>query len=314
MAIKKTNKVLSVVVPVYENAGSLPALFPALLDVEKKLQAIGMKLELIFVNDGSKDNSLEKLLQFKKSRRATKVINLSRNFGEMSAIKEGTKFVTGDCFLSLAADLQDPPHLIVDMAQLWLKGEKYVIAVRKSRQDPWTSKLLSRIYYWLFRWLVIKDFPKGGFNIALLDGLFLPFFQNSNKGFYHSVFSYWFGFTPAIIYYDRVKRSSGKSKWTLAKKFVAFLDVFLGYSAKPIRFISILGLLVSFSSFWFGIYTVVERFYGPQVVPGYASLFAMIAFLLGLVLLMLGIIGEYIWRIFDEVNKRPSAVVRDIFD
>ncbi|MDI9313396.1 MAG: glycosyltransferase family 2 protein [Hydrotalea sp.] len=311
---KAGKKILSVIVPVYENAGSLTDLFAALKDVEKKIAADDVGLELLFVNDGSQDNSLEKLLSFKKTRPATKIIDLSRNFGEMAATKEASKFVTGDCFLSLAADLQDPPQLIVEMVEWWLRGERYVIAVRRSRQDPFISKLLSGFYYWLLRMLVVKNFPKGGFDMALMDKVFLPFFQQGSKSFFAAILSHWLGFTPKVIYYDRVARKYGKSKWTFGKKLIAFLDIFLGYSAKPIRLMSLLGLLVAAASFGFGIYAVVDRFSGAQVVPGYASLFAMVAFLLGLVILMLGIIGEYIWRVFDETNKRPSAVIKDFYE
>ena len=307
-------KKLSVIVPVYENAGSLPDLFSALQAVEKKLLTMGLALELIFVNDGSQDNSLSKLLEFKKKRPATRVVDLSRNFGEMAAIKEGSKFVSGDCFLSLAADLQDPPSLIIDMAQWWLRGERYVIAVRQSRHDPLLSKLFSSIYYFLLRWLVIKNFPKGGFDVALMDKIFLPFYQQGSKSFFAAILSHWLGFTPKIIYYDRATRKYGKSKWTFGKKFIAFLDIFLGYSAKPIRFMSLFGLVIALASFGFGIYGIIDRLYGDQVVPGYASLVALVAFLLGLVIMMLGIIGEYVWRIFDENNKRPSAVVKDIYE
>ncbi|MCX8516258.1 MAG: glycosyltransferase family 2 protein [Alphaproteobacteria bacterium] len=310
---KKGIKTLSIIVPVYENAGSLSLLFATLDNVEKKLATMKVAVEFIFVDDGSQDNSLSLLLAFHRKKKNVRVIKLSRNFGEMAAIKQGAMTVKGDAFVAIAADLQDPPELLVEMVSRWQQGKKYVIAVRRSRQDPWISKLLSAFYYSLLRWLVLPNFPKGGFDMALMDKIFLPFIQNSSKSFYAPILSHWLGFEPSIIYYDRAARHHGQSKWTLGKKISAFLDIMLGFSIKPIRFISVIGFLVAVASFVFGIYSIVEYFMGGQHIRGYTSVFVVMTFLFGLIIIMLGVIGEYLWRVFNETNKRPSAVVEEIF-
>ncbi|HEY4137394.1 MAG TPA: glycosyltransferase family 2 protein, partial [Casimicrobiaceae bacterium] len=158
---------VSVVVPVYFNAGSLPELHRALADVEDRLRQRGVALELIFVDDGSADNSLRELLAIKAERPATTVVELTRNFGAVPAIRAGLRYVTGDCFAFLAADLQDPPVLIVEMVDRWLSGNKFVICERVTRHDPPISRLFSRLYYFMLRKLVLPGYPAGGFDVAL---------------------------------------------------------------------------------------------------------------------------------------------------
>lgn len=304
---------LSVVVPVYFNAGSLPHLFEKLLGTERQLTSIGMELELIFVDDGSGDTSLDELLHIKKVRPDTKVIKLTRNFGAVHASKCGFQFVTGDCFMILAADLQDPPELIMQMVEKWRAGSKFTICERISREDPLISKIYATAFYWLLHRLVISDYPEGGYDMALMDKSLLPHIVNSSKNLYTPLLAYWLGYKPEIIHYHRAKREHGKSRWTFKKKFKAFLDVMLGFSVTPIRLISAFGVVVAALSFAYGVSVVVNAFLGNVPVAGFASLAALIAFLLGLVIIMLGIIGEYLWRVFDEVNKRPEVVIDEVY-
>lgn len=307
------SKKLSIVVPVYFNAGSLPHLFEKLLGVERQLASIGMELELIFVDDGSGDTSLDELMHIKKGRPDTKVIKLTRNFGAVHASKCGFQFVTGDCFMILAADLQDPPELIMQMVEKWQAGSKFTICERISREDPLFSKIYATAFYWLLHRLVISEYPEGGYDMALMDKSFLPHLVNSSKNLYTPLLAYWLGYKPEIIHYHRAKREHGKSRWTFKKKFKAFLDVMLGFSVTPIRLISAVGVVVAALSFVYGMSVVVNAFLGNVPVAGFASLAALITFLLGLVIVMLGIIGEYLWRVFDEVNKRPEVVIDEIY-
>jgi len=306
-------KKISIVVPVYFNAGSLPRLFDELRAVEEQLRDRSLELELIFVDDGSRDNSLENLLEFKKSRPETIVAKLTRNFGAVHCSKTGIKFVTGDAFMVLAADLQDPPHLILEMVDKWLSGSKFVICERFTRDDPFISKLYSKVYYTMLRTFVIRDYPEGGYDMALMDNAFLPHIVNSSKSVFTPLLAYWLGYKPEIIQYHRPKREHGKSGWTFAKKFHAFLDVMLGFSITPIRAISALGALVSLGSFVYGVSVVVNAWLGDIPVQGFATVVALITFLLGLIILMLGVIGEYLWRIFDETNKRPETVIEEVY-
>jgi polyisoprenyl-phosphate glycosyltransferase len=305
---------VSVIIPVYYNQESLPLLFVELSKIEQVLQKDGFELELIFVDDGSGDNSFGELLKIKQQRPETRLVKLTRNFGAIRACKIGAQFVTGDSFVFLAADLQDPPELIFDMVKNWQEGAKYVICVRNGRDDPITTKLFSAIYYSLLRLYVIPNFPPQGYDLALHDKALLPYLlQQSGRTIYLQVFLYWLGYKPTVIYYNRQKRQYGHSRWNFAKRFAASLDVLLGFSVIPIRAISLIGLLVSLVSFSYGIIVVVSAFFGKSVVPGFATLAALLTFLLGLVIIMLGVIGEYIWRIFDEVNQRPEAVIEAIY-
>lgn len=307
------SKKLSIVVPVYFNAGSLPDLFDELLKLESQLAEHAISLELIFVDDGSKDESLARLLEFKERRPETIVVKLTRNFGAIHCLKTGLRFVTGDCFTFLAADLQDPPELLLEAVKRWLSGSKFVIFERESRDDPFMTKVFSKIYYKLLRLMVIKDYPDGGFDLCLMDKDMLPYMANSAKNSYSTLLAYWLGYKPDVIFYHRRPRLHGKSRWTFSKKFKAFLDVMLGFSVTPIRAISAIGAIVSLLSFVYGIHVVVFAFIEGIPVAGFSTIVTLITFLLGLIILMLGIIGEYLWRIFDETNLRPETVVEKVY-
>ncbi len=306
-------RTLSIVVPVYCNGKSLPLLFHRLCAVEETLSGIGLCMELIFVDDGSTDDSLDQLLRIKEKRPATKVIKLSRNFGEFRASKCGVQFVTGECFAILAADLQDPPELVVEMASRWINGAKFVVCTRDTRSDPWLSKALSALYYRILRTFVIPEYPQGGYDLALMDQAFLPFIRDSSKHAPIPLLAYSLGFTPNMLSYHREQRGFGTSKWTLRKKFSAFIDALLGFSVTPLRFVSAAGALVAMIGFAVAVYTVIDTLATGTVVPGWASIVALSSFMFGVVIVMLGIIGEYLSRILSEVNKRPEVVIDRIF-
>jgi glycosyltransferase involved in cell wall biosynthesis len=308
------NKLLSVIIPVYYNEESLPKLFERLIGLEKELNLVKTNLEIIFVDDGSGDLSLNELLSFKKVRSTTKIIKLTRNFGVIHATKSALSFVNGDCFIFLSADLQDPPELILEMIKKWKVGSKFTIASRSSRDDPFFSKMNSKIFYWIIRKFIIKDYPAGGFDMALMDKSILPFILTSAKSVYTPFLVFSLGFKPEIIFYHRNKRMHGQSRWTFLKKFNAFIDIILGFSVAPLRLISSFGIFVSFVSFLYAAYVFINALLGNFSIPGFATLVSLISFLLGLVIIMIGIVGEYMWRIFHEINKRPEFVIDEIFE
>ena len=305
--------IISVIVPVYFNEKSLPDLFEQLKMVENKLLEKELGLELIFVDDGSGDGSLAHLLEFKLRRPDTIVIKLTRNFGAIKAIKTGLKFVTGGAFSFLAADLQDPPELILEMADHWLSGSKFVICARNTRSDPLAKKIFANLYYKVLRTLVLKNYPKGGYDLSLMDKTFLPHLLNSSKSVFLPLLAYWMGYKPETIYYHRRPRKHGRSQWTLAKNLIAFFDIILGFSITPIRLVSGIGLIVALASFFYGSIVVISSFFFQIPVKGFVTIVALITFLLGLILVMLGLIGEYLWRIFSELDKRPDTVIEEIF-
>jgi polyisoprenyl-phosphate glycosyltransferase len=313
---RPTDKVprrVTVVIPVYQNAASLPALYERLVAVEAELTARhATRLQLVFVNDGASDESQAALMAIKSARPDATIIKLTRNFGAVHASRAGLRFVDGDAFTILAADLQDPPELLLEMIPRWLAGRKFVIAVRASRTDPLGTRLAARLYYRLIRWLVVPGFPKGGFDIALMDRAMLTPMRECSKSAFTPLLAYWLGYEPDVVPYHREKRLHGRSGWTLSKKVKAFLDVMLGFSVTPIRMISAVGAMVALASFAYGLTVAAGALLGRIEVSGFATIAILITFLLGLIILMLGIIGEYLWRIFDEVNRRPESVIDEI--
>lgn len=306
-------RVLSVIVPVYFNAPSLMLLVDRLEAVERTLlQEHGVRFQLIFVNDGSRDASQEVLVAVKARRPEATIVRLSRNFGAVHASRTGFRFVQGDAFVVIAADLQDPPELLAEMVPAWLAGSRFVIAVRESREDPLVSRMYSWIYYRVLRLLVLPGYPSGGFDIALMDRVMLEPMRNCSKNAFTPLLAYWLGYTPTTVYYHRPRREHGRSGWTFRKKVRAFFDVMLGFSVTPIRLISGTGAIVAGASFLYGTSVVINALLGRVPVSGYAGLATLITFLLGLIILMLGIIGEYLWRVFDEVNRRPETVIDEV--
>jgi len=304
---------LSVVIPVYFNAESLPALFAELTSMEKALVERQLELELIFVNDGSGDHSLQELLTIKRTRPATKVISLSRNFGAVAASKTGFRFVTGDAFVILAADLQDPPAQIIRMADQWLSGAKVVLSVRAKREDPLLTRAFGWVYYKAVRWMVTPNYPKGGFDLMLMDRVVLPYMVGIGKNTNPDVFAHWLGYKPVILHYERRKRQHGRSRWTFRKKLNFFIDTIAGFSAAPIQIMSAFGALVALAAFAYGLRIVYVAATRGVPVQGFATVAALISFFSGLILLMLGILGEYLWRIFDSVNNKPEAVIDEVY-
>lgn len=311
--VSTMQRTVSVVVPVYHNATSLPLLFERLLAVERELlDRHQVRLQLIFVNDGSRDDSQDALLRIKERRADAVIVKLSRNFGAVHASRTGFRFVEGDAFIIIAADLQDPPELLLEMVPRWLGDRKFVIAVRASRQDPVASRAYSWLYYRLLRFLVVPGYPEGGFDVALMDRAMLEPMRNCSKNAFTPLLAYWLGHEPDVVTYHRPRREHGRSGWTFSKKVKAFLDVMLGFSVTPIRLISAFGVVVAGISFTYGLTVVIGALVGNVAVSGFATLAALLTFLLGLIIIMLGIIGEYLWRIFDEVNRRPEAVIDEV--
>ncbi|MDG2306762.1 MAG: glycosyltransferase family 2 protein [Candidatus Binatia bacterium] len=309
-------KTLSIVIPVYYNEESLRPLFDALMRVEAALRDREVCLQVIFVDDGSQDGSLRELLKIAAGSDIVKVVKHSRNFGSMMALKTGFQFVEGDCFTILTADLEDPPDLVIQMVDEWLAGAKYVICARAEREGSWSSRLSASIFHKLVQLFVMSDYPRGGFDVMLMDRALLPYLLQSGKNINVAVFAHYLGFEPSVIHYKREAREYGVSRWTFRKRLKLFVDSLLGFSMVPLRLISLVGLGVATLAFLYGILVIVLALNGNpefEANRGFATLAAITSFLLGLVIVMLGIIGEYIWRIFDEVNHRPEAVIDEIY-
>jgi len=307
----RANATLSMIVATYFNADSLPRLFTELGKFEQALAAQGLNLELIFVDDGSGDDSFAQLMAFRGRRPKTKVIKLSRNFGAPAAVKAGMRFVTGDCFLFFAADLQEPLEQVVLMAEQWVGGHKLVLSARRSRDDPMATRAFAAVFRTMVRFTIRRDYPSGGVGLVLMDNVMLLPMINSAKNINPNVYAFWLGFNPKILEYDRAARESGRSSWTFQKKFQYAIDTLTGFSVVPIRLMSAIGLITAICSFAYAVRIVIASLSGEIDVSGFATIVTVNAFLGGCTLFMLGIIGEYLWRIFDQVSGRPEAVVAE---
>lgn len=304
---------LSIVIPVYFNAESLPILSGQLCHLEGELRLRDVALELIFIDDGSRDASFAELLQIKAARPATKLIRLSRNFGAVATSKTGFRYVTGDAFMPLSADLQEPIEQVLAMVDEWLAGHKFVVSARIERADPMTTRLFAALYYRLLDFLVIKGYPEGGYDLMLMDKVMLPYLQSSTKSTNPNLYAFWLGFQPRVLHYARRERAHGRSRWTFSKKFRFLLDTVTGFSVRPIRIMSAFGVMVAIISFLYGISIVISASFGHVPVRGFTTLAALISFFSGTILVMLGTLGEYLWRIFDAVNNKPESVIEETF-
>jgi len=304
---------LSIVIPVYYNEANLPETVPELLALEQKIP--DTRLELVFVDDGSGDRSLEILREFQRQfPQKLTVVKLSRNFGSMSAILAGMSAARGDCLGVIAADLQDPPELFVEMLAHWRRGVKSIFAVRQDREDPPLSKLFSLLYYRLVRKFALSGYPPGGFDFFLIDRqVAQDVLQIREKNTNLMTLLFWLGYSPTLIPYLRRERRKGKSRWTLSKKLKLFVDTFVSFSFAPIRLLSLLGGLAALTAFFYGLVIVALWAMGKIPVQGWTAMMLAIIFTAGLQMFMLGVLGEYLWRVLDEVRRRPPYVIDEIF-
>jgi len=307
----QTKPKISVIIPVYYNEDSLPNLFSHLTKVSEEQER--WQFEFVFVDDGSGDSSLKLLKEFAERDNRVKVIKLSRNFGSFTAVLAGYTHCTGDCAVMISADLQDPPELIPKMLDLWLQGNKVVIAARESRKDKLFQRIISGIYYRLMRRFALPDMPIGGFDFVLIDRVIINIIvevKEKNTSLMGLIL--WTGFKRTIIYYTREARKGGVSRWTLKKKVNYFIDSFVAFSYSPIRIMQYLGAAVGLSALVYAAFIIYNRIYFDIPVNGWSSLMVVILLIGALQFFMLGIVGEYIWRIVDETKKRPTFIVDEI--
>jgi len=306
-------KKFSIVVPVYYNELNLPDTIPQLLSLEDKLD--GCRLELIFVDDGSKDRSLEILLDYRKRfPKQIKVVKLTRNFGTMAALQAGLTVATGDCVGVIAADLQDPPELFLEMIRHWEQGVKAIFAVRSDREESLLQKSLSNLYYAFINRFAVPGYPPGGFDFFLVDRQVIEDVNKIHeKNTNLMTLIFWLGYQAVFIPYVRRKRTKGKSRWTLGKKVKLFVDTFVSFSYFPIRLFSVLGIIYAFLSFTYGVVIFVSWLTFGIPVQGWVPMMLVLTFTAGLQMTLLGILGEYLWRTLDESRGRPLFVIDTVY-
>jgi dolichol-phosphate mannosyltransferase len=299
---------LSIVVPVYDNAATLPALYSEFSAVFKMLRRV--RGEIIFVDDGSRDDSFVVLTALAERDKRCKVIKLARNYGSHIAILAGLQFCQGDCAVIISADLQDPPSLIAEMFEHWEKGSPSVLAVREGRKDPLLTRLFAAIFYRMMRRFAVSEMPVGGFDFALIDRRIIDVLVSMREKNSHVMTQIlWTGFSPEILHYKRQARPSGKSKWTFSKKLKLFIDSIAAFSYAPLRLVSLAGAVVAGVGFIYAAILIILRLTHGVAVEGWTSLMVVVLMVSGMQLLGLGVIGEYLWRNLDETRNRPIFLV-----
>lgn len=303
----------SIVVPVYHNASSLRDLLAEIVAVADKNPEDSF--EFIFVDDGSADDSFAVLTELASREPRMQVVKLSRNFGSNQAIMAGLSRARGDAVAAIAADLQDPPALLHDMFALWRGQRKVVIAARRGRQDPFPTSLLADVFYRLFRRYAIKTMPERGFDFFLIDQQVCALINDiQENNAYLMGLILWLGFDPYVLYYDRQARKDeyGQSMWTIRRKLKYFVDSFVAFSYFPIRLASALGLLFSLLGLLYALWVVYARLALGIETEGWASLMIVVLIAAGVQMLILGIVGEYMWRSLDETRRRPRFIIEKI--
>ena len=301
---------ISIVVPVYYNSDTLMMLYEDMK--EKVLGKLGA-YEIVFTDDGSGDNSFEIMEQIRAMDPNVKCVKLSRNFGEHAALLAGLSVCTGDCAVTKQADLQEDSEIILEMYEGWKMGNKVVLAVRSDRDEPALKKFFASLYYAIIHKCVDKNMPVGGCDCYLIDRKVievLKLLDEKNSSLTMQVL--WSGFRTDHIYFHRRDREVGTSRWTLAKKVKLAMDSMMSFSYFPIRFISGVGFVFFLISIVWILEVIYEAVAIGTPIRGWASLMCLILFSSGMIMVMLGMIGEYIWRTLDASRNRPPFIIDEI--
>lgn len=304
-------KMFSIIIPIYKNEKNLPVTIPRIInDIPVLFKEYDV--ELILVNDGSPDNSWDLMKKYEQEYPdIIRIASFTRNFGQTAAVYYGLSIAKGDVMGVISADLQDPFELFVDMLKKYEEGNRLVCAVRESRNEKGLGVIFSKITHTMIKKFINPVYPMGGFDFYLMDSYVRDkLLLVSEKNCQPQISLLWLGVQTAFIGYERQKREIGKSGWTLSKKVKLFIDIFTTYTYLPLRIMSAVGVLSSIIAFVYAAYLVIKGIIVPITVPGWTTLVVLITFFSGLILLSLGILGEYLWRIFDEVKRKPMYLVK----
>ena len=302
---------LSIIIPMYNEEKALPYLYKRLVSLGKQID--NYEMEFLFVNDGSKDNSLEIVKAFRESDNRVCYLNLSRNFGKEVAMGAAFDYVTGDATVIIDADLQDPPELIIEMLKYYEEGYDDVYAKRRSRDgESWLKKFTSKAFYKILSNISSVPIQKDTGDFRLLSRRAVealrsfPEKQRYTKGMFSLI-----GFKKKEVEFDRDARVAGKTKWNYFKLIDLAIDGITSFTTAPLRIATFMGILSALLAFIYIIYIVVKTLILGVDVPGYASLICFILMIGGIQLVSLGIIGEYLGRIFIEVKNRPLYFIEE---
>ena len=303
-------KDLSIIIPIYNEAGNIQMLFERLSSVIREMH---VDVEYVFVNDGSRDNSMELIKGLVGTNPEVRYLDFSRNFGHQIAVAAGLDYCTGNCAVIIDADLQDPPELIMELYNKWKQGFEVVYAKRRSREgESFLKKFTAKLFYRTLKRITSIKIPvdTGDFRIIARKVINVLKKMPEQQKFLRGQIS-WIGFRQTYIEYDRDERHSGTSGYTYKKMLRFALDGITSFSNLPLRFATITGFVVSGIAFFFILYALYERLITRNYVPGWASLMLAVLFIGGVQLISIGIIGEYISRMSSNIRNRPLYILRE---
>jgi glycosyltransferase involved in cell wall biosynthesis len=302
---------ISVVVPFYNESESIDVFFKTIFPILKRA---GSSFEILCINDGSKDNTLNLLTDYKKKHKEIKILDFSRNFGKDAAMTAGLDFAEGNCVIPMDCDLQDPPELIIDMIKKWKEGFDVVLAKRIDRsEDAPVKRITAGLFYKIYNWLSDLKLPENVGDFRLMDRRVVDIIKTfpERKRFMKGLFAF-AGFKTSAVEYRRPERNRGVSKWSYWKLWNYAIEGITSFSTFPLKLSAYLGMFVMLFAFGRGFWIFFRTMFLGADVPGYASLIVAILFLGGVQLMSLGIIGEYVGRIYEESKQRPLYIIRNI--
>ena len=308
---KEQKKILSIVSPAYNEAENLGEFYSRVINATDNLN---LEIEIIYINDGSQDSTIDIITKQRQIDNRITIIDLSRNFGKEIALTAGLDYSSGDAVIVIDADLQDPPELIPKLVEKWREGYDVVNAKRiKRKGESLLKKVMSYIYYRLLFYLSDINVPRDTGDFRLLNKNALDaLLKLREKHRYMKGLFVWVGFKQKEIEYEREARFKGKTKWGFFSLFNLAFDGLTSFSIMPLRLASIIGFISALIGFFYGAVIVFKTLFFHEPVAGFTSLVVLITFFGGIQLLSIGIIGEYIGRIFNETKNRPLYVVKNI--
>jgi glycosyltransferase involved in cell wall biosynthesis len=310
---RKASPFVSLIIPVYNEEGSLDSFIAR---ATQALEALKLRFELLFVNDGSRDQTLAQLVARSQTNPTIRVVNLSRNFQKEAALTAGLDYARGDVAIPIDVDLQDPPELIGRFVELWREGYDVVYGLRSGRDgDGRAKRIPSKLFYRLFNSLSPIKIPADVGDFRLIDRRVIDVLKMlpERNRFMKGLFA-WVGFRSIGVPYQRVARHAGTTKWNYWRLWNFALDGLFSFSTLPLRIWIYVGIFSAATSFLYAIIIILRVVILGVDVPGYASLMTVVLFMGGIQLLSLGIIGEYLGRLFLEVKRRPVYLVDGVFE
>ena len=307
------NKKISILVPCYNEEASLPLFYVELIKVMSDPRLSMYDWELLLVNDGSKDKTLEIMKSLREADNRVSYVDLSRNFGKEKAMLAGFDYVTGDCMIIMDADLQDPPSLIPEMVSWWEQGYDDIYSKRQSRgEESWLRKSFSLLLYKILQKTTKIEVLQNVGDFRLLDKSCIKALRQirESERYTKGMFC-WIGFRKKEILFDRGDRVAGKSAWNFWSLFSLAIEGITSFTTSPLRISSIFGFIVSILAFIYMAFFLIKTWIFGDPVQGFPTLITVILFLGGVQLIAIGILGEYIARIFNETKNRPTYIIRE---